>query len=101
MKKLLIATDCFLPRWDGVTRFLIEIIPHLRQKYKVTVIAPEFLGILHNIEGVEVIRFPTINIDFADIKFTSFHYGRIKKIVKEHDIVFSQTIGPIGISAIR
>jgi hypothetical protein len=28
-KKLLIATENFLPRWDGIARFLNEIIPKL------------------------------------------------------------------------
>ena len=30
-KRLVIATDSFLPRWDGVSRFLLEIIPKLKR----------------------------------------------------------------------
>ncbi|MBI3033120.1 glycosyltransferase family 4 protein [Candidatus Woesearchaeota archaeon] len=101
MKKLLIATDCFLPRWDGVTRFLIEILPYLKAKYHITIIAPEFEGIFHQIEGVETIRLPTMKMSFGDIQFSWFHYRKIKHLVREHDIIFSQTIGPIGISAIK
>jgi hypothetical protein len=40
-KKLLIATDNFLPRWDGIARFLSEIIPRLAAHYEITVIAPD------------------------------------------------------------
>lgn len=100
MKRLLIATDCFLPRWDGITRFLIELIPHLKDDYRITVICPEFPGVFPGIEGVEVIRFPIIKIGFGDINFTGFHYFRIREIMKGQDIVFTQTIGPIGMSAL-
>lgn len=102
-KKLLIATDSFLPRWDGITRFLTEIIPRLKDNYEITVIAPEFPGELKwtELEHVKVIRFPILNLNFGDINFTWFHYSEIKKIVEEQDIVFSQTIGPIGICAIK
>jgi len=98
-KKLLIATDCFLPRWDGVTRFMLEVIPKLSQDFKITIVAPDF-GPLKEIKGVKVVRFPVMKIDFGDIEFTKFHKRKIKKLVKENDLVFSRTIGPIGLSAI-
>ncbi len=101
MKKLLIATDCFLPRWDGVTRFLIEILPYLKTKYEITIIAPEFEGVFHQIEGANVIRLPTMKMTFGDIQFSWFHYHKIKHLVKEQDLIFTQTIGPIGMSAIK
>ena len=43
-KKLLIATDNFLPRWDGIARFLVELIPALTHKFDVTIVAPRFPG---------------------------------------------------------
>ena len=39
--KLLIASDAFIPRWDGVARFLYEIIPLLKE-YEITVVAPDY-----------------------------------------------------------
>jgi len=100
MKKLLIATDSFLPRWDGVGRFLLEIIPRLAENYEITVLAPDF-GELKNIDKVKIIRFPVVKINFGDIEFVGFHYRKIKKHIREADIVFTQTIGPIGLSAIN
>jgi glycosyltransferase involved in cell wall biosynthesis len=100
-KKLVIASDCFLPRWDGITRFLIEIIPKLREDYDVTIIAPEFSGEFKQIDGITVIRLPTTKVRFGDIRFSWFYYFKIKKIIKECDILFTQTIGPIGLCAIR
>ncbi|MFH1440063.1 MAG: glycosyltransferase family 4 protein [Candidatus Woesearchaeota archaeon] len=102
-KKLLIATDSFLPRWDGITRFLTEVIPRLKENYDITVIAPDFGDVkdIKYLDGIKIIQFPILNIEFGDINFTWFHYQKIKKIMKEHDLVFSQTIGPIGICAIK
>lgn len=100
MKKLLITTDCFLPRWDGIARFLNEIIPQLKKDYKITVIAPEFEGEFKPIDSVDVHRFPLIKMSFGDIYFSGLHTSKIKKIMEDNDIVFNQTIGPIGISSI-
>jgi len=100
MKKLLITSDCFLPRWDGIARFLNEIIPTLSKSFKITVVAPNF-GKIKKVKGVKYVRFPLVKVQFGDIYFSSFNYSKIKEIVKKNDIVFNQTIGTIGISAIR
>src|SRR3989338_9882834 len=71
-KKLLIATDSFLPRWDGITRFLTEIIPRLKDNYEITVIAPEFPGEIYiakiEVENRESYKFYMLN--FCPFKFT-------------------------------
>lgn len=103
MKRLLISTDCFLPRWDGVTRFLIELVPYLKEEYEITILAPEFEGTLNlplEFNTIRIIRFPLIKIQFGDIYFTRFHYRRIKQIVKNIDLIFNQTLGPIGVCTI-
>ena len=84
-KKLIIASDCFIPRWDGITRFLIEIIPKLKEDYEITIIAPEFSGEFNPIEGINIIRFPTSKLMFADINFSWFYYFKIKKLIKEQN----------------
>ena len=43
-KNLLIATDSFLPRWDGISRFLIELIPRIKDDFEITLVAPDFKG---------------------------------------------------------
>ena len=100
MKRILISTDCFLPRWDGVARFLSELIPHLAKNFKITVIAPEFPGRIPEFENVDIIRFPLLKIQFGDINFSWVNKQTVEEIVKRHDIVFNQTIGPIGAAAI-
>jgi glycosyltransferase involved in cell wall biosynthesis len=100
-QKLLITTDCFLPRWDGIARFLSELIPALTKKYQVTVIAPKFPGRLKRFKGAKIIRLPLIPIRFGDIHFARANSRIIKEEVKKSDLVFNQTIGPIGMRAIK
>jgi glycosyltransferase involved in cell wall biosynthesis len=98
-KKLLIASDSFLPRWDGVSRFLTEIIPLLANKYEVTIIAPNFSGEFKDIPGVTIIRFPTYKWKVADYHPAKVRMLTVRHLVKQSDIVWSQTLGPIGASA--
>jgi glycosyltransferase involved in cell wall biosynthesis len=100
MKKLLIATDCFLPRWDGIVRFLLEIIPKLKEEYEITILTPNF-GEYEKISDVIVKQFSVFKINFGDIEFSGFNYLKIKKYVNDSDLVFVQTIGPIGTDAIK
>jgi len=97
MKKLLIASDNFLPRWDGVARFLLEIIPCLKKDFDITVLAPKFRGKFKNTFGVNIIRFPTYNFQFGDMYPAKPCTWKIKKHVKEADLIWVQEgVGPIG-----
>jgi len=103
MKKLLIATDAFLPRWDGIARFLSEIIPKLKEDYEITVLAPKFPNFknnINNIEDYEIIRIPSYNFKFGDYNPPKFCFRVIKDAVKQADIVWTHAIMPIGMSAI-
>ncbi len=99
-KRIVITSDCFLPRWDGVARFLSQLIPQLRNEYEITCIVPEFEGELRKVEGINIIRIPLLNLRFGDIFFSRFHYKQIKEIISQADIVFNQTVGPIGMCSI-
>ncbi len=99
MKRLLIATDCFVPRWDGISRFLLEVVPSLSRHFEITIAAPDF-GSCRGFESARVVRFPLVRVAFGDIEF-SRPAGRLRRLVREHDLVFVQTIGPVGMSAIR
>lgn len=100
MKKLLITTDCFPPRWDGVARFLWDILPLLAEKFEVTVVAPDFSGRLPVLKNVRIVRLQVVPIRFGDIFFSFPRYFFIRRLVSEADIVFNQTIGPIGMCAV-
>ncbi|GIU69558.1 MAG: glycosyl transferase family 1 [Candidatus Woesearchaeota archaeon] len=99
-RKVLIATDNFLPRWDGISRFLSEIIPRLSEKYDITVIAPDF-GTYED-PNIKLIKIPVFKfLKIGDFNIPKFKSKRINDVVKNSDIVFSQTIGPIGALAIK
>ena len=87
-KKLLIATDSFLPRWDGIARFLNEIIPLLVEKYDVTVIAPKF-GKLPHYDQVKIETFPVRKISFNGYSPANTSFGKIKNLIKENEIINS------------
>lgn len=99
MKKLLITSDSFLPRWDGISRFLAVVVLSLKNFFDITILVPEFDGNLKRVEGINIVRFPLLKIRFGDIYFSI--PKNMKKLVSECDIVFNQTIGPIGASAIK
>ena len=99
-KRLLIATDNFLPRWDGISRFLSEIIPRLTEHYEITVVAPDF-GTYED-PNITIIKIPLSKfLKVGDFNIPKFKTKIIRKAVKNSDIVFSQTIGPIGSIAIN
>ncbi|NQV08775.1 glycosyltransferase family 4 protein [Candidatus Woesearchaeota archaeon] len=95
-KKLLIATDNFLPRWDGISRFLLEIIPHLKDDFDITVLAPKFKGKFKKPAGIDVVRFDTFNIQLGDFYPAKPSIKKIKEYIAETDIVWTQGLGPIG-----
>jgi glycosyltransferase involved in cell wall biosynthesis len=103
--RLLIATDNFLPRWDGISRFLAEMIPRLKGKYDITVICPDFGPIpqqfLVSLDSVKLVRFKTSSMTFGDFNIPKPDHKIVKREVQLCDMVFSQTIGPLGLSVMR
>jgi 1,2-diacylglycerol 3-alpha-glucosyltransferase len=99
-KKLVIATDNFLPRWDGIARFLSEMIPRLHTHYDITVIAPDF-GTYED-PHIKLVKIPLMKfLKVGDFPIPAFKRKLIASVVRDADIVFSQTIGPVGITAIK
>ncbi|MBR9690748.1 hypothetical protein GOV08_03625, partial [Candidatus Woesearchaeota archaeon] len=99
-KKLVIATDNFLPRWDGISRFLVEIISRIKDDYEITVLTGDFEG-YYNDPNIKIERFPLRKFSIGDFPPAKPKKKVIRKIVKDADIVWVQTIGPIGAKAIK
>lgn len=99
--RLLIVSDCFLPRWDGVARFLSQVIPGLADDFEVTAIAPAFPGGEPEFPGskkARLMRIPTLGIRILDYNMarpTPGTYLAIRRAVSEADVIFVQTIGPV------
>tara|TARA_Y100000310_G_scaffold169709_1_gene169927 strand:+ start:2198 stop:3310 length:1113 start_codon:yes stop_codon:yes gene_type:complete len=96
MKRILIATDNFLPRVDGIAVFLDRVIPELSKKYKITVLAPDFEGKRVWYKGVTIIKVPLSGRVVGDYPVAGFNRAMIKSVVKENDIVWTHSAGPIG-----
>ncbi|MBN1275798.1 glycosyltransferase family 4 protein [Candidatus Woesearchaeota archaeon] len=96
--RLVIASDSFLPRWDGISRFLAEVIPRLAEKYDITAIAPDYGHV--DLEGCRVIKVTARKRRFGDYQPARLRYWLVSREAKRADVVFAQSIGPIGASAI-
>ncbi len=94
--KLLIATDSYLPRWDGIARFLNDILPELTSQFSVTVIAPQFPGKHERMKGISEILMPMYSFIYGDYQLPRFEKKLAKQAVKDADIIWTHTIGPIG-----
>ncbi|MBW3003686.1 glycosyltransferase family 4 protein [Candidatus Woesearchaeota archaeon] len=105
MKKLLIPTDAFLPRWDGIARFLAEVIPKIKDEFDITVIAPRFPQFKHHVDnpdGYKIVRAKTHNWTFGDYYAPKFSNWRlVKRYVETADIVWVQSTMPLGMLGIR
>lgn len=95
-KTLLIATDSFLPRWDGIARFLNEVVPYLKEHFEIIIAAPKFEGDYKGFHDVVVLRFPVAKLKVGDISPAKFKRANVAKLVKRSDIVWTQSIGTIG-----
>lgn len=100
-KNLLIVSDSFLPRWDGVARFLAEVIPKLKDDFNITVIAPDFQGTKVSMDGVNIVRAPLSRFTINDLPLAKFSRSLIKPYVEDSDIVLVQDLSTLGYSAIK
>lgn len=101
MKKLLVITDSFLPRWDGVSRFLSEVLPALAEDWQITVLAPEIKKVSSlSIPRVHVVRFPTYSFTINDFPIAKFAKKAMLPFVREADLIFVQSLSTLGMSGI-
>ena len=75
-----------------------EIIPKLKKNFEVIIIAPNFGPT--KTSGIKLIKLPLRKIKMGDYHPAKFQYSKIKKEIQNADVVFTQTIGPIGLGSI-
>ncbi|RME78547.1 glycosyltransferase family 1 protein [Candidatus Woesearchaeota archaeon] len=97
--KLLIATDSFLPRWDGIARFLDEIIPHLSKHFDITIACPDYGR--PPTYPARIVLFPLRKVSVAGYAPAQVDKKTLQNLIDNADVVFTQTIGPIGYYAIK
>jgi glycosyltransferase involved in cell wall biosynthesis len=96
MKKLLIATDSFLPKLDGATSFLKEIIPRLDKDFKITLMCPNY-GKIKQKFNIKIVKFKPFNFVLGDIRPCFPNLSLLKKEIKNSDLVWIQGFGLIGV----
>tara|TARA_B100000902_G_scaffold183937_1_gene176514 strand:- start:170 stop:1324 length:1155 start_codon:yes stop_codon:yes gene_type:complete len=103
MVKILVVSDTFYPRMDGIIRFITELNKRIDKKYKLKFLIPKLKDSQYFVKkyNFDVSYCPTYNFSIAEFK-----PGKpVKKIItdeiKNSDIVFVNTPGgPIGASSI-
>lgn len=95
--KLLVATDNYAPRYDGISRFLKEVVPALAQEHDVHVVAPDY--------GPSNDEAPTTKIPIKRLQVGDYHPPKLKpikiwRLVRQADAVFIQSLGSIGLPAL-
>lgn len=91
--KILIATDNYPPRYDGISRFLQEIIPSLQQEHEVRVVAPDFGP---TDDEWHVTKLPVMRLRVGDFHPAGLHFFTILREVRKADVVFLQALGSVG-----
>lgn len=100
MKNLLIVTDTFLPKLDGVTRFLTDLTPYLTEKFNLTIVAPSY-----NHEekekylDAEIVRLKTLPLEAKGYRVACPNIKLMKTLIKKTDIVWVQLPITLGLSA--
>jgi glycosyltransferase involved in cell wall biosynthesis len=95
--RILYATDSYLPKNDGVVRYVDETSRLLSRRNEVGVLAPGFGSEEQpGTDGINVHRLTSIDIEIHGYDFTFPAYGEAKKVVLDYDIVFLQSIAPLG-----
>lgn len=98
--KLLVVSDNFAPRWDGIARFLVEVIPRLKG-FEITLAVPDF-GESPDL-GLRTEKFEAMNRkvgDFPPVKPSRKVMNKMKRLVKNNDVVFINSSGLLGFIAL-
>ena len=98
MKKIVIVTDTYFPKIDGITSVLKEIVPRLAQTFEITMLAPDFGATWHPSEvRLKRSRFLCL-LDYPLVRISLGNLKKIRNTVKAAEAVFIQ--GPALISVI-
>ena len=100
-KKLLITTDTYYPKKDGVMIFLEKVVPALAEEYDVTIAAPVFSREeVKTIGKARAVGFPVSEklkmADYNSVRISRKNVKKLKELVKESDVVFSQDLAFLG-----
>ncbi len=97
-KKILIVADTYFPKIDGIMRFLQEIVPRINDDFDITLLVPNFGKSWNEHNEIKLKVSNLIKLSgYQSMSLSPANVIKIKKAVKEADVVFVQ--GPALISA--
>jgi len=88
-KKLLITTDTYYPKRDGVLVFLERIIPALAEEYDLTIAIPVFdKDKIKEIKNVQIVGFEVSKklavAGYESVKISKVNRKKLKELVKQN-----------------
>ena len=92
-----VTVDSFLPRWDGVSRALVEWLPRMTQWYDFRVIVPDYGPGRPRFDGVEYHLFPLlpwIRIEGAGLPI--YRASNIERALAGSDILWTHSIAGLA-----
>ena len=97
-----IVVDSFLPRWDGVSRALIELIPRLLKHFNFRLIVPRYPGERPHFDGMEYRLFPmlpVLRVEGAGLPIASAK--AVRNALDGVDLLWTHSIGSLGGKALK
>lgn len=92
--KLLLVADTYHPQVDGIVVFIDEFIKRARERFQISLLVPKFKGSQEKKES-QAFFLDTSKLfkplpTYPSVKLSLKNLSRIKKAVKENDIIFLQ-----------
>lgn len=98
--KLTIVTDTYSPMKDGVLTYLRGIVPLLRERYEITIVAPRLPDREESFFNVETVLTPNIPLELASYRPAIPNLG-LARAVRKADVVMVNDLAPLGAAAVR
>jgi glycosyltransferase involved in cell wall biosynthesis len=101
-KNVLIVADTYFPKIDGIMRFLMEIVPRIKNDVNITLLVPDYKKSWDDYDEIRLKLSRFIKLSgYAPMRVCFGNFKKIKKAVKDCDIVFLQGPALISYLALR
>ncbi len=103
-KKIVIVTDSFAPKKDGVTKFLETVVDELNHKYEIVLLAPSYTqkSFTEQFYGAVVVRFPSSSwVTLGGYQAVLVLPKKIEPHIRDADLVWLNSMSPFAAAALR
>ncbi|NQV91453.1 glycosyltransferase [Candidatus Woesearchaeota archaeon] len=103
-KKILIAADTYFPKVDGVLMFMKEFIKRSENDFDIRLLVPKYSekNVFKSVKTIflDLSKYSKA-FTYEPISLSRDNRRKIKRAVKDADIIFVQELGPVGFLAFR